>query len=61
LDPKKEYRIDLNNHDSIRYYLDQIDSNLKMGKLIAFEKGVEEFTGESVLANFLMKLFYQIN
>ena len=31
-----------------------------MGKLIAFEKGVEEFTGESVVANFLLKLFYQI-
>ena len=31
-----------------------------MGKLIGFEKGLEEFTGESVIGNFLVKLYYKI-
>jgi hypothetical protein len=31
-----------------------------VGKLIGFEKGLEEFTGESVIGNFLVKLYYKI-
>ena len=30
-----------------------------VSKLIAFEKGVEEFTGESVVSNLLLKLYYE--